>query len=183
MDSASGCRPNGDAKFSVVDEGRDVRASPLSSRRSTPEPDSSSRDDRRFTRRQRLTRGSELRSAMRDGKRIRTPALDVRLAITRGETARVGVIVPKHGQSAVQRNRLKRRLRELARLRILGAVRDRAPGSGMDIVMRALPSAYRASFEELRGQVEAVLARLARWLDTFRDAANPSAVTERPARS
>jgi hypothetical protein len=53
----------------------------------------------------------------------------------------------------------------------------------MDIVMRALPSAYRASFEELRGQVEAVLARLARWLDTFRDAANPSAVTERPARS
>jgi hypothetical protein len=42
--------------------------------------------------------------------------------------------------------------------------------------MRALPSAYRASYEELRAQVEAVLTRLVRWLDTFRDAAGSSAV-------
>lgn len=182
MDSASGCRPNGGAKFSVVDERRDVRASPLSSRRSTPEPDSSSGNDRRFARRQRLTRGSELRSTAREGKRIRTPALDVRVAVTRGDMFRVGLIVPKHGQSAVQRNKLKRRLRELARLRILVPVRDAATGSGMDIVMRALPSAYRSSYEELRRQVEAALTRVLRWLDTSRDAASPSAVTGRAER-
>ena len=32
---------------------------------------------------------------------------------------RVGLIVPRHRQTAVARNRLKRRLRELTRLRLL----------------------------------------------------------------
>ena len=53
----------------------------------------------------------------------------------------------------------------------------------MDIVMRALPGAYRASYDELRTQVESVLARLIRWLDTFRDAASPSAIPGPQAQS
>jgi ribonuclease P protein component len=100
----------------------------------------------------------------------------VRAAIARSGISRIGLVVPKHRQSAVRRNQLKRRLRELARLRLLGALRDAAPGSGMDIVIRALPSAYRASYDELHTQVEAVLTRLVRWLDTLRDTASPPAV-------
>jgi ribonuclease P protein component len=55
----------------------------------------------------------------------------------------VGFVVPKHGKSAVERNLLKRRLRELARTVIL-------PGLPvLDMVIHARPSAYRLSFGEL----------------------------------
>lgn len=56
---------------------------------------------------------------------------------------RVGFVVPKHGKSAVDRNRLKRRLRELARTVLLPRI---AP---MDMVIHARPSAYRLRFDEL----------------------------------
>jgi ribonuclease P protein component len=64
---------------------------------------------------------------------------------------RVGFVVPKHGKSAVERNLLKRRLRELARTMIL-------PGlPAVDMVIHARPSAYRLGFAEL--------AELARHID------------------
>ena len=71
---------------------------------------------------------------------------------------RVGLIVPRHKRSAVDRNRLKRRLRELSRTRLLPAL---APlggggGGGGDLVIRARPEAYGASFEALARQVERV---------------------------
>ena len=56
---------------------------------------------------------------------------------------RVGFVVPKHGKSSVERNLLKRRLRELARTVILPRM---AP---VDIVIHARPSAYRLRFDEL----------------------------------
>jgi len=56
---------------------------------------------------------------------------------------RVGFVVPKHGRSAVDRNRLKRRLRELVRTIIL----PRLPV--LDMVVHARASAYRLSFDEL----------------------------------
>jgi ribonuclease P protein component len=67
---------------------------------------------------------------------------------------RVGLIVPRHKRSAVDRNRLKRRLRELSRTRLLPAL---APlGGGGDLVIRARPEAYGASFEALARQVERI---------------------------
>jgi ribonuclease P protein component len=69
----------------------------------------------------------------------------------------VGFIVPKHKQSGVARNRLKRRLRELARLRLLPALR---PGAPMDVVLRARPEAYRATFAQLERDVARAAARL-----------------------
>ena len=42
---------------------------------------------------------------------------------------RVGIVVPRHQHSAVDRNRLKRRLRELVRLELLPALRDAAARS------------------------------------------------------
>jgi ribonuclease P protein component len=53
------------------------------------------------------------------------------------------VIVPRHGHSAVDRNRLKRRLREIVRLRILSSL------SSVDLVIRARPSAYALTFAVL----------------------------------
>jgi ribonuclease P protein component len=70
---------------------------------------------------------------------------------------RVGIIVPRHKHSAVDRNRLKRRLRELSRTRLLPALAPLgAAGGGGDLVIRARPEAYGASFEGLARQVERV---------------------------
>ena len=60
---------------------------------------------------------------------------------------RMGLIVPKFQSSAVARNRLRRRLREIWRREIQG---QQPPG---DLVIRARREAYRATFEELRSQL------------------------------
>jgi ribonuclease P protein component len=70
---------------------------------------------------------------------------------------RVGLIVPKYKQSSVARNRLKRRLRELARLRLLPT------RLAADVVIRVRPEAYRASFDELTNDVMRLLVQLLRW--------------------
>lgn len=165
--SGSECRRSGDAKSSAADARRAESASPFSSRPSTPAPDSSSkREEQRFSRRQRITRGADLQSIAREGKRLRTAYLDIRVVVTPRHESRIGFVVPKHGQSAVRRNRLKRMLRELARRTILSR-RTPAPeaGSSMDIVMRTLPAAYTASFGALSAEFESVSARLLRLSD------------------
>ena len=92
----------------------------------------------------------------REGKRIRTAHLDVRTAASPLGACRVGFIVPKHKQTGVARNRLKRRLRELVRLRLL----PDAPAA--DVVIRARREAYDASFEALARDVERAAVALKR---------------------
>ena len=70
---------------------------------------------------------------------------------------RIGLIVPKFKHSGVARNRLKRRLRELARLRMLPA------GVMADVVIRVRPEAYAASFDALTVDVSRALEQLLRW--------------------
>jgi ribonuclease P protein component len=72
----------------------------------------------------------------------------------------VGLIVPKYRQTGVARNRLKRRLKELARLRILPM------GIAADIVIRVRADAYDASFEALTADVMKALEQLAAWSRT-----------------
>ena len=62
--------------------------------------------------------------------------------------------MPRHGHSAVNRNRLKRRLREIIRQDVLAAQR------GLDIVLKAAPGAYNVPFAELRTEVNGVFGRL-----------------------
>ena len=69
---------------------------------------------------------------------------------------RVGIIVPLHGHGAVERNRVKRRLREIVRMR--GSVS--APTGTM--VVFALPAAYGASFEELGIELTELCQRVLR---------------------
>jgi ribonuclease P protein component len=63
---------------------------------------------------------------------------------------RAGIVVAKHGQTAVKRNRLKRQLRELTRLRLVPLV------ASCDVVLRARHEAYGGSFEDLQQDVERI---------------------------
>jgi len=111
-----------------------------------------------------VTRGSELRATVRDGKRLRTTNLDLRVVLATRAVPRIGFVVPKHGHSSVERNRLKRRLRELGRLQLLGMMRGVSPGSAADVVMRAQPGAYSLEYAQLRSEVELLSARLVKHL-------------------
>jgi ribonuclease P protein component len=67
----------------------------------------------------------------------------------------VGFIVPKHKQSSVARNRLKRRLREIVRVDVLPVM------TAIDLVVRARPEAYRAEVVALRAELARGASRLA----------------------
>ena len=91
------------------------------------------------------------------GTRIRVGDFDVRAVVTDRRLARIGLIVPRYKHSAVDRNRLKRRLRELVRLRVLPLWRERLQGvRAADVVVRALPAAYRMTMAELATRMDLV---------------------------
>ena len=83
---------------------------------------------------------------MRNGKRVRMEHMELRGLASRLHP-RVGVIVPKHKHKSVERNRLKRRLRELIRQHVLQSIGD------FEIVVRTAPAAYDASVEELSAEL------------------------------
>lgn len=56
---------------------------------------------------------------------------------------RIGFVVPKYGHSAVERNRLRRQLREIVRVHILGTL------SPLDAVVKAQRNTYAAPFSAL----------------------------------
>jgi ribonuclease P protein component len=68
--------------------------------------------------------------------------------------ARVGFVVSKAVGDAVTRNRVKRRLRHLAREHV-----SSLPGSAV-LVVRALPAAATATTEELAGDLDRCLGRV-----------------------
>lgn len=71
---------------------------------------------------------------------------------------RVGLVVPKHGRKIVERNRVKRRLREAARLELLPACQAR--DAELDILIQARPAAYEASYRELEAEVRQLAREL-----------------------
>ena len=110
----------------------------------------------RFPRSHRLTRGGDLQLVRREGKRIRTDHLEVRALASLLLHPRVGLIVPRYKHSAVDRNRLKRRLREIVRTGLLPALAERP----VDVVVRALPQAYEAPFETLQAQLTRTVSKV-----------------------
>jgi len=83
--------------------------------------------------------------------------LDVRVLASPLALSRIGIVVPRHQHSAVDRNRLKRRLRELARLELLPALRGIA---AIDIAIRARREGYAATMDALRRDIDAIRARV-----------------------
>lgn len=70
-------------------------------------------------------------------------------------------MVPRHQHSAVDRNRLKRQLRELVRIELLPALGGTHPEAACaDVSIRARREAYDASFTELQIDVRTVAERL-----------------------
>lgn len=80
--------------------------------------------------------------------------LDVRRLESPTGHVRVAIVVPKYGFTAVRRNKLKRRLRELARQNLLSRA------VSCDVLLRARREAYDASFDRLRDDIADVAARL-----------------------
>ena len=87
---------------------------------------------------------------------MRTVQLEVRYLASPLAHARIGVIVPRYGHTAVERNRVKRRLRDLARRELLPTL------ALCDVVIRASPSAYAASFDALRSALQKAASQLPR---------------------
>jgi ribonuclease P protein component len=106
---------------------------------------------RRLPRERRITRGSEIRELFKRGKRSRTRHLDVLDSDSPASFARVGVVVPRYGHTAVRRNLLKRRLREALRQELVPRL-DGA-GAAWDVLVRARREAYDAGYGELATQL------------------------------
>jgi ribonuclease P protein component len=73
----------------------------------------------------------------------------------------LGVIVPKHGRTIVERNGLKRRIREVGRRSVLREAAGR--GLSVDVLVRARADAYRARFGDLESGIREAVEAL--WSD------------------
>jgi ribonuclease P protein component len=113
-----------------------------------------------------MKRPADFRRAVREGRRAGRPALTGHLfvppvgaedrTVRPSESAKVGFIVSRAVGSAVVRNRVKRRLRDLIR-RQLGSL-----PAGSLLVVRANPAAASARQVDLAADLDLVLARLLR---------------------
>ena len=105
-------------------------------------------------RERRITTRREIAALLR-ASRARGPALELyRLPAAAGH-ARATCITPKHGRSGVERNRLRRRIKELMRALLLSR------GEQHDWLVRTRPPAYDLSYGELASALEALVDELA----------------------
>jgi len=104
----------------------------------------------------RLTSSEKFRQAVRGGRRAGATTLVVHLLSDSdaGTGPQVGFVVNKAVGNAVVRNRVKRRLRHLARERL-----TTLPGSCV-LVVRALPRSAEATFAELAADLDRCLERV-----------------------
>ena len=109
----------------------------------------------------RLRRQSDFQAAI-GGKRVYSGRALVAFAVP-GEAAesRVGVAVSRNVKGSVERNRARRRLREVARERLLGPDSPlRGLGIRYDVVLIARPAALELPFADLRAEMEQAALRL-----------------------
>jgi ribonuclease P protein component len=97
--------------------------------------------------------GEDFRRTIRRGAKGVQPTLVTHVVPGTGGHTSVGFVVSKAVGSAVDRNRVKRRLRHLMRERL-----DRLP-DGSRVVVRALPAASRTSSSTLAEHLDAALRR------------------------
>ncbi len=114
-------------------------------------------------RRFRLRRQSDFQTAIA-GKRIYSGRTLVAFAIpvVAAET-RIGVTVSRNVKGSVNRNRARRRLREVARKRLLGPDSPlHGVGIRYDVVLIARPAALELPFANLENDVELAALRLSK---------------------
>ena len=98
------------------------------------------------------------------GKRIFSGHALVAFAVpSAGDVSRVGVTVSRTVKSSADRNRARRRLRELARQTLLGVDSHMTEvGIRYDVVLIARPAALQVPFADLRAEVEQAALKLSR---------------------
>lgn len=106
----------------------------------------------------RITRSAEIRMLFQRGKRRKTRHLDALVSASPVAFPRLGVVVPKHRHTIVERNLVRRRLREIGRTLLLPALRN--SGAVLDVLLRARPEAYGASFAQLKEEVAQLVEEL-----------------------
>ena len=101
----------------------------------------------------RVTAGEDFRRVVRRGRRVTSPTSIVYVA-ERSSTdpARFGFVIARPVGNAVHRNRLRRRLRSVARELVDQGV------SGVDVVVRARPGAAEIPWDAVRDGLRAALA-------------------------
>ena len=100
-----------------------------------------------------LRRKADFDALGRQGTARSNRLLVLRSLRTDGSATRVGLSTPRSLGGAVQRNRVRRRLRHLLREQIS------AIGSGWDLLLVARPEAARVSHDELREAVRSLVER------------------------
>jgi ribonuclease P protein component len=109
----------------------------------------------RFGRANRLVRGWQYQRAFREGKSERGECVVAYAHAVPGEPSRIGIIASKKVGNAVERNRAKRRLREVAR-----ALWPRVPADGRQVVLIALSVVPTVDFGRLHDDVARLLRNL-----------------------
>lgn len=99
----------------------------------------------------RVRRGTEIRGLLERGRRKRTDSIDVFVGVSPVSRSRIGLIVPKYGHKIVERNVVKRRLREIGRRLVLPMLDRRE--ARVDVLIRARVPAYKADFSRLEREV------------------------------
>jgi ribonuclease P protein component len=114
-------------------------------------------------RRYRLRRHGDFQAAI-SGKRLFSGRSVIAFAIpSLGAESRVGVTVSRLLKRSVDRNRARRRLRELARIHLLAADSPLSQvGIRYDVVLIARPAALEASSADLRAEIQQAALRLSR---------------------
>ena len=114
-------------------------------------------------RRVRLRRHGDFQAAI-SGKRFYSGRALVAFAVpNQRETTRVGVTVSRAVKGSVDRNRARRRVRELARVKLLGGD---SPLTGVgiryDVVLIARPATLEIAFADLVAEAEQAALRLSK---------------------
>ena len=99
----------------------------------------------------RLRKGSDYARVRREGRGWSSPLLTLRALANETDTSRFGFLVSRRVGKAVVRNRVRRRLKEIAR---------RAPvAKGWDLVFIARPAAAQAGFQAIEAAARQLLKR------------------------
>ena len=101
-----------------------------------------------FARSRRLARAADIRRCLAKGRRRRSAFLDLIWIDNALGHPRMGLIVPRFQATAVARNRLRRRLKELWRREV------QAVQPAFDLLVRARREAYSAPYDALRAELQ-----------------------------
>ncbi|HKW41655.1 MAG TPA: ribonuclease P protein component [Gemmatimonadales bacterium] len=100
-----------------------------------------------------MARGADLSACWEQGRRLYTPHLDLAWRPSPAGLPRSAIVVPRFQYTAVARNQLRRRLKEIVR-------RQLASLPAVDLVVRAKRAAYAVSFATLRAELTEGVTRV-----------------------